>query len=122
MEFPKNDPILPILDEKTINDGKTTAIIAYISVIGLIIAIVLNNDKKNAFASFHIRQSLGLDIASLIIGVLNIIPYIGWFAFAVGWVLLFIMWIIGLVNALSGKAKPVPILGPKFEEWFRGVN
>lgn len=122
MEFPENDPILPIVDEKTINEGKTTAIIAYITVIGLIIAIILNNDKKNAFAAFHIRQALGVGLASLVIGVLNIIPYIGWLAFAVGSILLFVMWIVGLINALNGKMKPVPVLGKQFEEWFRGIN
>ena len=122
MEFPENDPILPIVDEKTINEGKTTAIIAYITVIGLIIAIILNNDKKNAFAAFHIRQALGVGLASLVIGVLNIIPYIGWLAFAVGSILLFVMWIVGLINALSGKMKPVPVFGKQFEEWFRGIN
>ncbi|WP_118196859.1 DUF4870 domain-containing protein [Albibacterium indicum] len=122
MEFPENDPILPIVDQKTIDEGKTIAIIAYITVIGLIIAIVLNNDKKNAFAAFHIRQALGVGLASLVIGVLNIIPYIGWLAFAVGSILLFVMWIVGLINALSGKMKPVPVFGKQFEEWFRGIN
>lgn len=122
MEFPENDPILPIVDQKTIDEGKTIAIIAYITVIGLIIAIILNNDKKNAFAAFHIRQALGVGLASLVIGVLNIIPYIGWLAFAVGSILLFVMWIVGLINALNGKMKPVPVLGKQFEEWFRGIN
>lgn len=122
MEFPENDPILPIADEKTIAEGKTTAIIAYITVIGLIIAIILNNDKKNLFAAFHIRQALGVGLFSLVIGVLNIIPYIGWLAFAVGSILLFVMWIVGLINALNGKMKPVPVLGQKFEEWFKGIN
>lgn len=122
MEFPENDPILPIVDQKTIDEGKTIAIIAYITVIGLIIAIVLNNDKKNAFAAFHIRQALGVGLASLVIGVLNIIPYIGWLAFAVGSILLFVMWIVGLINALNGKMKPVPVFGKQFEEWFRGIN
>lgn len=122
MEFPENDPILPIVDQKTIDEGKTIAIIAYITVIGLIIAIVLNNDKKNAFAAFHIRQALGVGLASLVIGVLNIIPYIGRLAFAVGSILLFVMWIVGLINALNGKMKPVPVFGKQFEEWFRGIN
>ncbi|TDN95413.1 hypothetical protein DET49_1018 [Salegentibacter sp. 24] len=41
-------------------DPKTIAIIAYLTVIGLVVAFVLNNDKRNEFASFHIKQSLGL--------------------------------------------------------------
>lgn len=122
MNFPENDPTLPVVDEKTINDGKTIALIAYITVVGLIIAIILNNDKKNVFAAFHIRQALGIGLASMVIGVLNIVPYLGWLAFMVGAILLFIMWIMGFINALNGKMKPVPILGQKFEEWFKGIN
>lgn len=34
-----------------IEEGKTIAIISYITVIGLIIALILNNDKKNLFGS-----------------------------------------------------------------------
>lgn len=41
------------------NDGRNIAIIAYLTLIGLIIAYVLNNEKRNDFASYHIRQSLG---------------------------------------------------------------
>ena len=41
------------------DNGKNTAIISYLTIIGTIIAIILNNDKKNDFASFHIRQALG---------------------------------------------------------------
>lgn len=37
-----------------IEEGKTIAIISYITVIGLIIALILNNDKKNLFAAYHI--------------------------------------------------------------------
>ena len=40
------------------SEGKNIAIISYITIIGLIIAFVMNNDKKDAFASYHIKQSL----------------------------------------------------------------
>ncbi len=47
---------------------KTTAIIAYITLIGLIIAFVQNQDKKDEFAKFHIVQSLGLLLTSFALG------------------------------------------------------
>ena len=37
---------------------KSIAIIAYLTLIGLIVAFVMNNDKKQPFAAYHIRQSL----------------------------------------------------------------
>ena len=40
----------------TVQEGKTIAIISYITIIGLIIAFIMNQSKKNSFASFHIRQ------------------------------------------------------------------
>lgn len=35
--------------------GKNIAIISYLTVIGLVLAFVMNNEKKEPFASFHIR-------------------------------------------------------------------
>jgi len=40
--------------------GKDIALISYLTLIGLLIAFVMNNDKKYEFAKFHIRQSLGM--------------------------------------------------------------
>ena len=45
---------------QTVEEGKTMAIISYVTIIGLIIAFVSNNSKPNEFTSFHIRQSLGI--------------------------------------------------------------
>jgi hypothetical protein len=37
-------------------------------------------------------------------------------------VFLLILWISGLINALTGKEKPVPLLGIKYQEWFKDVK
>jgi len=113
----------PVFDDDAIvSEGKTIAIIAYITIIGLLIAIILNNDKKNRFASYHIRQGLGIGLTGLVIGIIVIIPILGWLVFLVGWLLILVMWISGLLNALNGKEKPVPVLGNKYQEWFKGVG
>ena len=44
----------------TVEQGKNIAVISYLTIFGTIIAYFLNGDKKNEFASFHIRQALGL--------------------------------------------------------------
>lgn len=100
---------------------KTVAIISYLTLIGLIIAFVMNNDKKELFASFHIRQSLGLTLTSLALSLINIIPILGWIVSIVGFFVLLYMWIVGLLNAINGKHKTVPILGDKYEEWLKSV-
>ena len=108
--------------DRSISEGKNIAIIAYLTIIGLIIAFVMNNEKKNAFASFHIRQSLGIGLIALALIVINIIPILGWIISFFGSFLILFLWIMGLVNAVNSKEKPVPLFGKNFEEWFKNIN
>jgi len=105
----------------TITDGKNIAIIAYITVIGLIIAFVMNSEKKNEFARFHIRQSLGLALTGLALGIIGMIPILGWIVYILGIFVLLYMWVTGLMNAINKKEQPVPFLGEKFSEWFKNI-
>ncbi|HMR17890.1 MAG TPA: DUF4870 domain-containing protein [Sphingobacterium sp.] len=105
-----------------VEEGKTIAIISYLTLIGLVIAFVMNNDKKNSFAAFHIRQAIGIMLTGVVLGFVNIIPVLGWIVFIIGWVFIVILWITGLLNALNGKEKPVMVLGEKFNEWFASVK
>lgn len=97
------------------------AIIAYITIIGLIIAFVMNKDKKEAFANYHIKQSLGLALTGLALGIISVIPFLGWIIYIVGILGLLYMWIMGLMNAINEKEQPVPFLGEKFNEWFKNL-
>lgn len=104
-----------------VGEGKTIAIISYITIFGLLIAFLMNNDKKNSFASYHLRQSLGLGLTGLALSVVNIIPILGWLVSILGSIFLIILWVIGLMGALNGKEKPVPFLGEKYQEWFKNL-
>src|SRR5690554_104466 len=111
------------METEVTNDvpGKNIAIISYLTVIGLVIAFVMNNEKKEPFARFHIRQSLGIVLASLALGIVNIIPILGWIVSIIGFFILLYMWIVGLLNAINSKEKVVPIIGDKFEDWFKNI-
>lgn len=98
-------------------EGKTRAIIAHITLIGWIIAVVQNGEKKDDYASFYIRQMLGLLIMGIVGSILAIIPIIGWLIY-LGVVAL---WIVSLVNATSGEKKEIPVLGAQFQEWFKSM-
>lgn len=102
-------------------EGKTIAIIAYLTVIGLIIAFVMNNDKKNSFAKFHIIQSLGLALTGIALGIIGFIPFLGWLINIIGIFVLLYMWIMGLINAINEKEKPVPLLGDNYKKWFNTI-
>lgn len=108
--------------EENSKEGKTNAVLAYITIIGLIIAFVLNNEKKNTFASFHIKQSLGIAVTGLVLGLIGLIPIIGWIINILGFFVLVYMWIMGLMNAVNEKQKVVPILGEKYLEWFKNMD
>lgn len=104
----------------TIKEGKTNAVISYLTIIGTIVALILNNGKKNSFSSFHIRQNVGLNI----IYFLNqwiVYKYFGLIAFWVIWTVTFVLWFIGFVGVLKNEEKLVPIFGEKFQEWFKGL-
>lgn len=99
-------------------EGKNTAVIAYCTLIGLIIAFVMNSNKKNAFASFHIQQSLGLALTALLLSIIGKVPYVGSLVQLLGLLVLCYMWIMGLMNAINGVEKSVPILGDTYKKLF----
>ncbi len=108
----------PAPNNNTVNDGKTIAIISYITFIGTIIAYFMNSNK-NPFASFHIRQMIGLSIFSLL-NSLVIARFSNWASLIIA-VFLFILWIIGFIGAIQGEEKKVPVFGDMFQDWFKGV-
>jgi uncharacterized membrane protein len=95
-------------------DGKTKAIVAHITFIGWIIALVLNSSEKDEFASYYIRQLLGLYLLNL---VLWLIPVIGWLLNIV----VFVFWILSLIGAIQGEKKETPVVGKYFQDWFKGL-
>lgn len=109
----------PMTTNNGIEEGKTMAIISYITFIGTIIAYLMNNDKKNSFAAFHIRQNIGIVLLYLINGfVIGRIS--GMLSWIVG-VFILVIWIIGFIGAIQGEEKKVPLLGDMFQDWFKGV-
>lgn len=109
------------MQNQSVQEGKMMAIISYITVIGTLIAFIMNQNKGNYFASFHIRQAIGIFVVGLLVnfiqrftdfGSLNIVLAFG----------VFILWIIGLLGAIKGEEKLVPLLGQQFQEWFRNIR
>ncbi|MGI6573246.1 MAG: DUF4870 domain-containing protein [Fermentimonas sp.] len=109
--------------EESVNNEQdnSIAIISYLTLIGLVIAFVMNNEKKQPFARYHIRQSLGLNVTGIALGLVNVIPFLGWIICFIGIFVLLYMNIMGIINAVNRKEKPLPILGKQYEEWFKSV-
>lgn len=101
------------------NEGKTIAIISYLWWVGLLIAFIMNNKARSGFASFHIRQSLGLSLMSFAIGII-----VKYGIDLVGNILflgVFVLWVIGLLGAIQNEEKEIPFIGNLFQEWFRNI-
>lgn len=109
------------MENSTVNEGKTTAIISYFWLIGLIVAFIMNNSTKNAFASFHIRQMVGLSLLSILNGwVIGRMLGFGTVSIIIGLGLL-VLWVIGFIGAIQGEEKKIPLLGDLFQDWFKGI-
>ena len=91
--------------------GKNTgmAIVAYF----LFFVPLLTDAKNDPFVKYHVKQGLVLFIAGIIAGFVSWFPIIGWI---IG-ILVFVDWIIGIVNAANGQEKPIPLIG-QFAEKF----
>jgi uncharacterized membrane protein len=105
----------------TAESGKTTAFVAYLTILGTIIAYFMNNDTKNPFASFHIRQALGIFITYFLLGALVSI-FDSWMISVPFYIFIIVLWGYGIVTALQGERREVPILGEMFQKWFSTVK
>lgn len=106
-------------DSKDIEQNKVMALLSYL---GILVLIPIFGAKDSKFARFHANQGLILCIACILYGITysvlsGIILAISWrlyflvsiiglvgFAFA-------ILAVIGIINALNGKAKELPFIG-----------
>lgn len=103
------------------NTGKTTALVAYFTIVGALIAITMNMEPKNEFARFHTRQAFGLHIIFLGCALFlsqwfNNWAWYGLYAFYL------VLWGYGFIGAINNKEQEVPILGSYFQKWFTFIQ
>ena len=94
---------------------KTTDIVAYLTPLGFIIAFLAGTKTESRF---HLNQALVLILAEVLVEIvdailahiplINVVASILLAIVAIG---LFVLWIMGLVSAIKGEEKPVPVLG-----------
>ncbi|WP_296313225.1 hypothetical protein [Winogradskyella sp. UBA3174] len=109
------------MDKTTIEEGKTMAIVAYITFIGTLIAFFMNKDKRNSFTSFHIRQGLGIWLLYLALGYI-IGVFDSWMITYSFWIFFSALFIYGVLGAASGKENKIPLLGDFFQKLFKSIG
>jgi uncharacterized membrane protein len=106
------------MDNNTINQGKSAAIMSYAFVVGVLIAMSMNSENKNPYASYHIRQALGLSILFVAIGY----TLSGLWAFEIVfpfWICMSVLWGYGVYTAISGQMRPMPLIGTLCQKVFK---
>lgn len=98
----------------SVEDAKACAILSYF-LVGIIWYFADDKMRENSYAKFHAKQALVLLITSVVFSVaasiLVWIPILGWFVIMIVQLAIFVVWIIGLINAASGKENELPVIG-----------
>jgi len=113
-------------NQASADQGKTIAIVSYITLIGWIVALVMHGNNKTSLGGYHLRQALGLmlfAISTIIIRIpLMFIPFLGWGLNLGISIFILVLWILGLVAAANGEEKPLPLFGELFQKWFAAIG
>jgi uncharacterized membrane protein len=113
-------------DAKDVADNKIMALLSYLGILVLIPMFAAQNSK---FARYHVKQGFNLFLAYIAYAIVNYllgmirvtryvwgIPYrttpgiIVFICWLIG-IPLFVLSILGIINAVQGKAKELPIIG-----------
>ncbi len=92
-------------------EEKNIAVLSYLFLLFLV-PLLLKRDSD--FAQFHAKQGLVLAIAWFVVMIFGMIPFVGMLL----WLFCLVLSIIGIVNALSGQKKPLPVIG-KYADSFK---
>lgn len=111
---------------KEIEDGKAFAVLSYVlSFVSLPFFLVPLIMRNNAFSLYHAKQCLLLWLAGIVVSIVCVplmAVCIGFVLLPVAGIALFVLAIMGLINASKGEAKPLPMIGKWAEDWFKGIQ
>ena len=93
-------------DKDDIEKNKVMGLLAYI-----LFFIPLLAAKDSPFARYHANQGLVLFLAAILSSVILIIPILGWIIAPILSIVITVLAVIGIINALNGKAKELPMIG-----------
>lgn len=112
--------------------GKKLAILAYGSAILFYlplllfiatfgVAVILNHNKGNEFATFHIRQMFGIGLITIFLSIFTNRIDNFWVGFTV-LSLMVLLALLGMISALRNQKDELPIVGAYFQKWFTFIK
>jgi uncharacterized membrane protein len=84
--------------------------LAYVTIIPAIIFLVMPPYNTKPFVKFHAFQCIGLAICWFCLGLIFVVPILGWIVGMVGFLALLVCWILSIVKASQGSAFKLPII------------
>lgn len=83
----------------------------FFGLIGVVIALLTHRNDK--YVMYYAKQSIALLIAQAVVGIVGFVTMfilIGFLILPVGMIIIMVLWIMAIINSLSGKEKKLPLL------------
>lgn len=110
----------PKTPQQDVEQNKVMAVLAYF---GILVLIPILAAKESKFARFHANQGLillitGVAYSIFVQVIIKIVAFISYalagivgIALGLAWLLLLVLAIIGIINAVKGECKQLPLIG-----------
>jgi fumarate reductase subunit D len=82
-------------------------LIALLSYLAVLLFFPLNFFRTDDFAQYHARQGVVMFILGIAVVFTLWIPVAGWVCLLA----YVVIWVTGIINVLTGKMEPVPVIG-----------
>jgi uncharacterized membrane protein len=104
--------------------SKKLAVVSYLTIVGWVIALILYLDQKqkNTLTRYHLRQGFGIILLTAGVVIITLLPVFGLFIGRILFLVLGILWLFGIIYALTGHEKPIPFIGRFFDEPFSFIK
>ncbi len=96
------------IPEEYIKKGRALAWLSYFGLLLIIPAVIQRN---NPYTVYHVKQGMGLLIVNIIVAFICLSVNINPITCQITSAVLLVINVVGIFNAISGKAKPLPLIG-----------
>ena len=86
---------------------RKSRLIALLSYLSILFIFPLNFYREDEYIRYHARQGVVLFILGIALSFTLWVPIMAW----VCWLAYLVIWVTGIINVLSGKREPLPVIG-----------
>ena len=100
-------------------DHEQLASILCYFIIGIIWFFADKEMHKSKLVKFHSKQMINISVFNVSISILGImLPIVGENLLYVGGLVILVLWVLGIINAVNEKTKPIPLIGEIAEKYL----